>query len=645
MEGCESAGRALVLHVDQVSSQSQYLLMARNQSTKHVLPTKLTQLVEDYPFGQLDDSLEVVARSSHHPVVRRTLHIKLSSSAPLSKDISASSVLSDCMRAKVEEGSRLPLWISMNHEKPSALHDLLDDQSLAFLSNNEVTFHEPAEPIDPTSASPTSEESSIAKDSMYRPFSVSLGPPISPQHVRRRSQSYGDLQPSPHHVSPIQETSVPILESPSGSPSPRLARQSSTNLCQSSFSNETEVWESFLASGFGDAPKQELELSPSSAESVPRVSTTTRAVSFGPRNTEFSKALAPSIHKCEYFLVQEAVVELDDMFMLFVRDGMSDPATTSAWPPFALSGLRCPIFHDGGDINWLLVTVEYRAPVREVKRTSPTIERSTSPAQSTTRSLGFFRRSSSFSIKTSSHRRSLFSKLSPQHSASSGALPTLAESSSSKTFATQVISAISATSTEYTTTEMGEMVKIPPEKVANVEEIFNPVGDTSASDWVYRAEGRAHLIFTYTGSAPTYFRRILRIRKPTFPADVEEEAGVVWKEELLPQLLPPELLLTSHKVELEKAWAEMLLEAAEKVRPAGRKVESGSLVDALKGNVTGSIMDDTTAVGTGAETIFAIEIKVSNPLPPYPTANIPAKMGLLTSQRKYLTARSRRNQG
>ena len=78
----------------------------------------------------------------------------------------------------------------------------------------------------------------------------------------------------------------------------------------------------------------------------------------------------------------------------------------------------------------------------------------------------------------------------------------------------------------------------------------------------------------------------------------------------MPQLLPPDLLLLSHHIELDQGWTRALLEAAEMIRPEARKAESGSLVDALKRDLPGSIMDDTTAVGGGGETIFSVEIKV-----------------------------------
>jgi len=248
----------------------------------------------------------------------------------------------------------------------------------------------------------------------------------------------------------------------------------------------------------------------------------------------------------------------------------------------------------------------------------PLIERSASPAESTaSRSLSFFRRSSSFGP-----RRSLFgSKSAPKTSVSAYPLPTLAEGGSSKTMQREPLSAISAAPTEYTITEMGEMVKVPSDKApaatgasgksSTNPAVLDPTHDSKASDWSYRAEGGGHIIFKYKGSSDAYDGRVLRLRKPTSPLSANSDVATHWKETLLPRLLPANLLLLSSPVRLDQSWTRELLENAERIRPESRKLESGDLVAALNGDIMGSIMDDTTSSVSKSEAIFAVEIKVS----------------------------------
>ncbi|KAK1925792.1 inositol-pentakisphosphate 2-kinase, partial [Papiliotrema laurentii] len=133
---------------------------------------------------------------------------------------------------------------------------------------------------------------------------------------------------------------------------------------------------------------------------------------------------------------------------------------------------------------------------------------------------------------------------------------------------------------------------------------------TAPSDWRYRTEGGAHLIFTYAGSSPSFSGRVLRIRKPTSPMDAHEAAGILWKEKLLPKLISSSLLLGSKAVDLDTEWVKTLLGEAEGARPRSRRQGAGSLSDAITGPVKASIMDDTTAVGNSdTETILSIEIK------------------------------------
>lgn len=146
----------------------------------------------------------------------------------------------------------------------------------------------------------------------------------------------------------------------------------------------------------------------------------------------------------------------------------------------------------------------------------------------------------------------------------------------------------------------------------------NPSADTQPSDWAYIAEGGAHIVFSYQGQSKTYATRALRVRKPSATTESlaqaeENDVSGQWRRNILPKLVPRQLLTTSREVTLEVGWYKELLAMVDVVRPAQRK----SAIDlAAKGDRRGVLLEDLTfnVDDDGAITV-AIEIKVCYPSP------------------------------
>jgi len=571
--------------------------------------------VEHYPYGEVRpdaDSLTLPPSS----IARRGLHLVLASETPLPDVVTPYTAIQAALRATIAREDS-PSWAALQGgSSDRQIETLLDDDSSSFMRLFHNAKGDPDSQGAQTKAKASEFSDSIAEEPLYRPFLTT----VDGQHARRRSRSSGDLLLTVPLLGAIDASSpsshAPGKTSPGDSPPSRLVKQYSSGTLRPS-PKTADTWDNFKFAGFGEGERESFELSPAIAQAALRPSQSSRVVSFGSDTSDRPPA-APHQGKGTFVVAQEGIIEIDDHFFLFVHDGQLDKVTLACWPSFALVRLRNPIPHANGDIECVLITLEHRPPARSFSPIPNSIERSASPAESTaSRSLSFFRRSSSFGP-----RRSLFgSKPAPKTSASAYPLPVLAESGSSTPAGKEPLSAISAAPTEYTITEMGEMVKIAANKspaaapgsndLPTIAAVLDPTHDTKASEWAYWAEGGGHLIFKYKGSHSAYSRQVLRLRKPTSPLSAHQEVATHWKETLLPKLLPAQLLLTSTPVKLNHQWARELLEGAEQVRPESRKLDSGNLAAAITGDMMGSLMDDTTAAGVDTETIFSVEIKVN----------------------------------
>mgnify|MGYP002718871459 CR=1 FL=1 len=557
-------------------------LMVSNQSTRMTLPTKLLQLVEGYPFGDSSGSTDFLSSPPPSSFYRHALHITLTSTAGITDRGSPTEILKKAAGADTGNEDALPMWKGLVTDNGQSIDALVEDSASGL---------DPSSPIyaadNGLGLSHTNSSGDIAKGSIGRPLSLDA---LSPsQGPRQRSLPHADAQ--------IVQLGPPI---------------STLQL----HPTRTDSWDAFKNSGFGPTLSDELELSPRVDVVTPLQESHSVG---GETDADYAAARRLAENGQAYTIDREEVVDIDDLFLPFVHDGQRDPAVTSRWPSFALVRLRAPIPRESGDLEWLLVTTEHRDPPIFLESPPLTLERSSSPTDSAiNKSLGFFRRSSSFGGKTSS-RRSLFnpSRNARKASASSFALstlsengfPTRAKSAESLPSAPLPIKPAATNTSKSQENERGSRATTSQAVPAAIAP--GSVKDTAPSEWRYRTEGGAHLIFTYAGSSPSLSGRVLRIRKPTSPMDAHEAAGILWKEKLLPKLISSSLLLGSKAVDLDTEWVKTLLGEAEKARPESRRQGAKSLNDAVTGPVKASIMDDTTAVGNSdTETILSIEIKV-----------------------------------
>lgn len=125
-------------------------------------------------------------------------------------------------------------------------------------------------------------------------------------------------------------------------------------------------------------------------------------------------------------------------------------------------------------------------------------------------------------------------------------------------------------------------------------------------------------MFSYQGQSKTYATRALRVRKPSATTESlaqaeENDVSGQWRRNILPKLVPRQLLTTSREVTLEEGWYKELLAMVDVVRPAQRK----SAIDlAAKGDRRGVLLEDLTSnVDDDGAITVAIEIKVCYPSP------------------------------
>lgn len=138
------------------------------------------------------------------------------------------------------------------------------------------------------------------------------------------------------------------------------------------------------------------------------------------------------------------------------------------------------------------------------------------------------------------------------------------------------------------------------------------------------------MIFSYRGDVPQYRAKALRLKKAKRAVDDDEatERNRIWREECLPRLVPPELLLSQQTVLAEAGWVKRLLSNAEPHRPEARRVDA---VDVDREVVEFTLCEDLRSIDSvDGEFALGVEIKVSPLRSIYPELTATAQMGFLT---------------
>ncbi|ODN81823.1 hypothetical protein L202_02187 [Cryptococcus amylolentus CBS 6039] len=381
----------------------EHLLYAwiRFQSTKQRLPTRMLQLVNDYPFGEASASSEHLPLPPPSSSSRKTLHVVLKSSLPVNKAGSGpEEIFHAALRATIHSEASVPQWSALIKDKVN-LADIVSEDSLSLFK----TLAPSEEPLSPASVLdlPSTQEPPI-----YRPF---------------QTHSRGHSVLSDH--STFSKTRV----EGEGSPDPG-------------------AWDDFEKIGFSETGEGtgDLKLDFSATASVvPSGKSVTsltqkRKSAEKPLNKSRKRTFRDSAELVPTFTVMsEAVIKIDDIFMSFFEDAKLDDVTAS-WPPFSLVRLASPIAQPK-PIEWLLVSIEHIPYPPSEPFEHETIERPTSPsARSTTsgrgsNSKGLRDFATSLSRRTSSagggngnsSRRSFFGISRSGSGLKEGDLPTLEE--------------------------------------------------------------------------------------------------------------------------------------------------------------------------------------------------------------------------
>ncbi|OCF57109.1 hypothetical protein L486_05968 [Kwoniella mangroviensis CBS 10435] len=624
----------------------------RLQSTKTQLPTRLLDVVQDYPFGEASTTADQPPSPPPSSFPRQTLHVTLTSSLPVTGLFDTpEDILSSSLSAKLDENATAPLWSALKAVKDLDLSKILSTDSMKFLEK--VT--------EPTDIPPTPNPAQMRSPILVNVTPSGQQPTSNGGTFRGRYHSHsGDLS-SPATIVSSSTTSPnlsTLLNVGKDDESPKsVKKQASLGVLPKSGGS---AWDDFQKSGFGDSSKNagklDLAFSPGSISKpvVPAAST----IQLGANITEESVAKKRATFsdskgsKAVYGIAIEEVVEIDDTFIAFVEDAQLDRPSTASWPPFSLVRLN-PLVQPlqcEKVIEWLLITVVHHPPHIPVPQHKPQstpelgLNRPTSPSSSkagTPRGLKgiteSFKRSSSFqsgmNLRRSFFGTSGFSLSLSRHA--SDELDTLPESESDNACQLRApLSAASLTPTEYTITEMGEMIKIPSPNEKVEEAIVDPSASTGAgpsvvaekeidtdvatikgkpmvtglttgpsvdtlvSQWKYAGEGAEHIVFSHRGTLSEYNGKVLRLRKSQFlgnsPTDPEYRQTLnEWTFNLLPQLVPLELLIKTHEVNLAEGWVKDLFTQADATRPEERKL-LGDLKSLVVGEAKGVIMEDTT---------------------------------------------------
>lgn len=585
----------------------------RWQTTQQKMPRRLVQLILSYPFGESSASSEHLPLPPASTFPRRVLHVTLGTDSALPTGTDPDKVLSDALIAKLDEDVTAPAWLSIRGEDNAVTLDtVLSTNSREFLAELAT-----AKGLDFTTPPATPTHLPSDADFHYHPFESSL-------NGRRRSMSCEI--PRVEAGSGAASSDTHGVGASPGSGSRRVVRQSSAiNLSPSRASPVTPPqWDDFLQSGFGETSNgvRELSLSLTKPTTPLRLSTGSGASGSPRLQVPNKRVISESKTTTIYVISSEEIVEMDDGFIHFVEDGQLDPVASSSWPRFALVQLAQPVQTASGpeSVDWLLVTVKKREAKRLPSLDEPMPDlRSPDPLRPLSPSTGetsHSRFSTAFgfgSLANKFRRKSYFAELASHTSPprSRSLQPITYKKRESRHMSKS--SGASDTPTEYTLGEMGEIVKIPslpnspPTSPPPVQ--MDPVlSRTSPSDWVYLGEGGAHVIFRYRGSDPALQGHAMRLVKATDAGTPGVALRHTWAGELLPQLVPANLLAQPKSVHLNEQWTRAIVTPTELMRPADRRSDGKTLAEIVDYTRPGQLMDDLTC-GVAGEKVLAIEIK------------------------------------
>lgn len=608
-----------------------------NQSFRQQLPPHTLQLVHGYPPGEPSASNEHRPLPAPSTISRTTLHIKLGSSqAPAGKHWSRRQLLDIAIEAESQSNVALPKWhhiVTLTQSDVSkAMADLISPESLENTSQDLVpTRHS-------TTPQANNPDLEAQDEPLYRPFKL-RNASASQAHLRLRSQSHGDLRlvtEVPAGTSGLKTSMTEHMLSAFTVDSPP---SSSHEPASNRIFWEAPSWEQFAKTGFS-GPEDEIKFKlsppamsdtavgdhqlPNGKEEAAKHNNL-KADSFSqPGSSTGGAVLGP-----EYQLLGEDIIELDDAFLPFVEDAQRDTVVTANWPTLALLRLRTPIdLTSSPSVEWILIDIE-RSPPSSAGRPSisPLHARSVSPTASPTSrtsSFGFsdlggsFRRLSSVSSVTGK-RRSFFGFPSSRSiSQQNGGLAALAEGVSSSNDQSQprstsvlapAIPPLGFVRTDPTSSDdLSAALGTTSSPLRSTEALSQVSAETLVSEWSFKAEGGAHIIFVYHGTSPTYNGQILRVRKVAHNNDEANRVNDEWRSNLLPRLLPSEVLVEKQEVNLDLEWATQLLQSVEGERASERT----SIHVRFSASPLAWLMPDLTAVpmSTGTGTVLAIEIKV-----------------------------------
>ncbi|KAH9928197.1 inositol-pentakisphosphate 2-kinase [Fomitopsis serialis] len=139
------------------------------------------------------------------------------------------------------------------------------------------------------------------------------------------------------------------------------------------------------------------------------------------------------------------------------------------------------------------------------------------------------------------------------------------------------------------------------------------VSETVTVNWRYIAEGGSAIVFSYVGPVhPLFTNKVLRLRKIAVkPATIDvpapaprrgdlDDPVIAFQEVAIRRLVPDEFLPHVQVVKVDKAWVQLLAEAAEASRPEARRVE-----DRVDTDRETAVLADNLIGGSGC----AVEIK------------------------------------
>ena len=169
----------------------------------------------------------------------------------------------------------------------------------------------------------------------------------------------------------------------------------------------------------------------------------------------------------------------------------------------------------------------------------------------------------------------------------------------------------------FTISEMGGKVKhpstSPSENIGTaIEHTHDVSGETAVSDWVYKAEGGAHIVFSYLGSSSAYRGKVLRVRKSSLRTE-REVVEAEWRDVLLRRIFPYQLLPNLKEVKVEGEWLHQLFCATAAARPKARRLQGPLLSSETFKSRKAYLVEDIAPPSQtpGIETVLGVEIKVS----------------------------------